>query len=29
MAEEGEDFATWEVEVQKADQISWYKAMNL
>ena len=26
---EGEDFATWEVEVQKADQISWYKAMNL
>lgn len=29
MAEEGEDFTTWEVEVQKADQISWYKAMNL
>ncbi|MCS3159736.1 hypothetical protein NXY07_27355 [Phocaeicola dorei] len=30
MAEEGEDFATWrEVEVPKADQISWYKAMNL
>ena len=23
------DFTTWEVEVQKADQISWYKAMNL
>ena len=22
-------FSTWEVEVQKADQISWYKAMNL
>lgn len=29
MAEEGEDFATWEVEVQKADQITWYKAINL
>lgn len=29
MAEEGEDFATWEVEVQKADQISWYKAIDL
>ncbi|MCS2372950.1 hypothetical protein NXV03_25990 [Phocaeicola vulgatus] len=25
MAEEGEDFTTWEVEVQTADQISWYK----
>lgn len=29
MAEEEEDFATWEVEVQKADQTTWYKAMDL
>lgn len=29
MADEGQDFATWEVEIQKADQITWYKAMDL
>lgn len=29
MAEEDEEFATWEVEVQKADQTTWYKAIDL
>lgn len=29
MADEDEDFATWDVEIQKADQITWYKAMDL
>lgn len=29
MAEEGQDYAEWEVEVQKANQVEWYKAIGL
>lgn len=29
MAEEGEEYATWDVEILKADQTTWYKAVDL
>ncbi|WP_455593299.1 hypothetical protein [Bacteroides sp.] len=29
MADEGEEYATWDVEIQKADQATWYKAIDL
>lgn len=29
MAGEGEDFKTWDIQIEKADQTTWYKALSL
>ena len=29
MADEGEEFKTWDVQIEKADQTTWYKALSL